>query len=214
MFYQRQAPKMQDLILVELLEWPVQGQINYPMGLPTVTMLWGPLCSGTSLQGLSSPGPLCSIQGLSAPGPLLQHCPSSLWQPPPVPAPPWSLWQSEHSLCLHYRLMRSQELLAAKQAGSRFESNSFEPRHRLLMGNQGLQKWVHTGWQCQDRSFPGFLCESKSRDTEAGGSRLTAYKARMGKGGEEAWKELILKKKKKKKIPLSLFFFKCFYKSC
>ena len=28
----------------------------------------------------------------------------------------------------------------------------------------------------------------------------------MGKGGEEAWKELILKKKKKK-IPLSLVFF-------
>ena len=70
MFYQRQAPKMQDLILVELLKWPVEGQINYSMGLPTVTMLWGPLRSGTSLQGLSSPGPLCSSQGLSALGPL------------------------------------------------------------------------------------------------------------------------------------------------
>lgn len=40
--------------------------------------------------------------------------------------------------------------------------------------------------QCQDRSFPGFLCKSKSRGTEAGGSRLRAYKARMGEGGEEA----------------------------
>ena len=220
MFYQRQAPKMQDLILVELLKWPVEGQINYSMGLPTVTMLWGPLRSGTSLQGLSSPGPLCSSQGLSAPGPLCSRasllqglCSSTV--PPlsgsphlsqPFPGPSDKVNTVSASITGWWE---SQELLAANQAGSHFESNSFELRHRLLMGNHGLQKWVHTGWQCQDRSFPGFLCESKSRDTGAGGSRLTAYKARMGKGGEEAWKELILKKKKKKrkKIPLSLVFF-------
>ena len=137
-----------------------RGTLTIPWG----SLLWpcpedhsalGTLCFRASLQDLSAPGPLRSRASL--------HCPFSLWQPPPVPAPPRSLWQSEHSLCLHYWLMRSQELLAVHQAANHFESNSFELRHGLMMGNQGLQKWVHRGRQCQDRSFPGFLCESKSK---------------------------------------------------